>query len=328
MIKMKSGAALLAFSFPLLLAACGDDAASAPAGRDGDAALALEAAERAVAADSLYGATAAENVRTTRVILDVVGLPEGWEGMRVAVVSDFQLGLWEQNEAVAAAAVRQAVATNADLIALLGDYIAVGSDTAALGRVLAPLRGRQTVAVLGDRDIRSDSIAAAVTDVLRAHGVQVLRNSTATITRNGTTAGVVGIDPEVVDRGWGTQEYVLATMGAGAPTPLLLAHHPPLLARAPEGKYSAALASNTFCGPVEVPGTPRLRWLEEEALPGAAVPGTERLFLVDSTVLFVTCGVGYNFVPARLGGQPEVALVMLRTSTGPRNAPPDSSAAR
>jgi predicted MPP superfamily phosphohydrolase len=318
MIKMKSGAVLLALSVPLLMAACGNDAASAPAGPGSEAGTAQDGAESPVAADSLYGATAVENVRTTRVILDVVGLPEGWEGMRIAVVSDFQLGLWEQNEAVAAAAVRRAVATNADLIALLGDYIAVGVDTAALGRVLEPLRGRQAVAVLGDRDVRSDSVAQAITDVLRAHGIQVLRNSTATITRNGATAGVVGLDPEVVDRGWSTQGYVLATMGAGAPTPLLLAHHPPLIARAPEGKYSAALASNTFCGPVEVPGTPRLRWLEEEALPGAAVPGTERLFLVDSTVLFVTCGVGYTFVPTRLGGQPEVALVMLRSSTGPR----------
>lgn len=298
-----------------LLAACGDDAASAAPEPATPPALAGPAgAWETMPIDSLYGATAAENVRVTTVVLDVRELPEGWDGMQIVAISDLQLGLWSDSERVAAAAIRRAVAENPDLIVLLGDYIAEGSDTAALARVLAPLRGRAALAVLGDRDVRSDSMEAWITATLNASGVRVLKNGSVPITRNGATAHVAGVDPEIVDDSWGDQEYILATLGGGAATPLLLLHHPPLAARAPEGKFSAVLAGNTFCGPVEVPGTPRLRWLTDEALPGAAVEGVPRLFRVEEAVMFVTCGVGYSFVPTRFGGQPEIALVTLTTA--------------
>lgn len=294
---------------------CGDDSEPAAAAEAAtpEAADGREPWER-IPADSLYGATPVENLSLTEVVLDVADLPEGWEGMRIAAISDLQLGMWAGNEEVAAAAVKRAVAANPDLIVLLGDYIAEGLDTGALQRVLAPLRGRNALAVLGDRDVRSDSVEAAITRALEASAVQVLRNGSAQVTHNGSTAAIAGVHPDLVSDSWGDQEYVLATLGGGGPTPLLLMHHPPLLARAPEGKYAAALAGNIVCGPVEVPGTPRLSWLESEALPGAAVEGAERLFVAEGTVMYVTCGVGYSFIPTRFGGTPEVAIVTLRSA--------------
>lgn len=305
----------------LATAACGGDAESVATAEP--AAVAQSATpepwER-IPPDSLYGATPLETLAATAVVLDVAELPEGWEGMRIAAISDLQLGLWEGSEEVAAAAVRAAVEANPDLIVLLGDYIAEGLDTGALQRVLAPLGGKNALAVLGDRDVRSDSVEAAITRALEASGVRVLRNGSVPITRNGSTAAVAGVHPDLVTEGWGTQEYVLATLGGGAVTPLLLLHHAPLLARAPEGKFAAALAGNTVCGPIEVPGTPRLAWLANEALPGGAVPGAERLFVVEETVMFVTCGVGYAFLPMRFGGRPEVAIVTLRSPAGAAEA--------
>src|SRR5690606_14427368 len=63
-----------------------------------------------IAPASLYGATPAENLRLTEVELHVLGIPEGWEGMRIAAISDLQLDLWSGNEEVAAAAIAAAVA--------------------------------------------------------------------------------------------------------------------------------------------------------------------------------------------------------------------------
>lgn len=303
----------------LATAGCGGDAESAATGEQAPAVISTGASEKPwdrIPPDSLYGATPVENLAVTEVVLDVHSLPTGWEGMRIAAISDLQLGLWDENEEVAAAAIRLAVEADPDLIVLLGDYIADGLDTDALRRVLAPLRGRTALAVLGDRDVRSDSVEAEITRALEASGVRVLRNGALPVTRNGSTAAVAGVHPDLVNDGWGTQEYVLATLGGGAVTPLLLLHHPPLLARAPERKFAAALAGNTVCGPVEVPGTPRLAWLVNEALPGGAVPGADRFFVVEETVMFVTCGVGYSFVPTRFGGRPEVAIVTLRSPAG------------
>jgi uncharacterized protein len=308
------------------LSACGEDAQSA----SGTIPLrgevtAADPWER-IPPDSLYGATASENLRTVPVVIDALAIPAGWNGLRIAAVSDLQLGLWPDNEEVAAEAVRRAVAEQTDLIVLLGDYVASAQDTAALARVLQPLRGRQVLAVLGDRDVRSDSLEAAVLRTLAGSGVRVLQNDAVPFIREGATAFIGGVDPDLTDMGFGDRQFILATLGGGAITPILLAHNPLVAAAAPEDRFAAILAGNTFCGNVEVPGTPRLSWLRGEALPGAAVRGVERLFRMNGNTLFVTCGVGYSFMPARLGAPPEVALITLQSvvPAEPAEAAPDT----
>src|SRR5688500_16661930 len=76
----------------------------------------------------IYGATGAENVRVVPVEIEVVGLPAGWEGMRIAALSDFHLGMWAGNTATARAAVQRAVAERPDAFVLLGDYVSRGAD--------------------------------------------------------------------------------------------------------------------------------------------------------------------------------------------------------
>src|SRR5690606_30844078 len=79
--------------------------------------------------EELYGASPVDNIWSPLFEIEVPGLPRGWNGARLALISDFQLGLWEGNEAVAAAAVQHAIRQNPDAILLLGDYLAVGDDT-------------------------------------------------------------------------------------------------------------------------------------------------------------------------------------------------------
>lgn len=295
----------------LALSGCGEDAPQA-AEASAPPANPVATPWDSIPPQRLYGASPEENLRVVPVELDLAGIPEGWDGMRLAVLSDFQLGLWSGNERVAASAVRRAVQANADLVVLLGDYIAQGADTAALARVLAPLRGRRAVAVLGDRDIRSDSLGAAVARALSAQGIQVLRNGAVPIGQGGDTALVAGVDPELADKPWGDKQWVLSQLGGGAKPALVLSHNPQLLLAAPRGRFPGALAGNTFCGIVEVPGSPRLSWLSSVALPGAAAPGFERIFRLGNSLMFVTCGIGYGFVPVRFGAPPELALVTLR----------------
>ena len=266
-----------------------------------------------IPADSLYGATAAENVRITAVEMDLLGIPPGWEGMRIAAISDLQLGLWSGNEAVAEAAVATALASEPDIVVLLGDYIAAGSELPRLARILAPLREKLTFAVLGDRDILTDSLAAQVTRTLQSVGVRVLRNSALPMARGGDTALIAGASPDLIRETVPGQQWILSQIGIGRPMGILLAHNPIVAAQAGGRRYPAALAGNTFCGSVEVPGTPRLSWLNSEALPGATVEGAERLYRLGNMVLFVTCGTGYGFVPIRFGAPPEVALITLHS---------------
>ena len=309
---------LLALSgvFALTLAACGEEAESLPPSPPEDLAVETGAPWERIPGDSLYGATPAENLAVIPVEMDLLGIPEGWEGMRIAAVSDLQLGLWEGNEEVAAAAIRRAVGLNADLIVLLGDYLARGQDTTALARVLAPLRGKRVLAVLGDRDIRTDSLAEAITRTLGRQGVRVLKNGSVPIIHGEDTAYVAGVDPELATDPVGDQVWILSQLGGGR-RGLLLTHNPVMTARAPDNRFPGALAGGVFCGRLEIPGTPRLSWINENALPANVVRGVPRLYRFDRTVMFVTCGVGYSFLPIRFGAPPEIALVTLHVSGRP-----------
>ena len=265
----------------------------------------------------LYGATASENIRVVPVEIEVRDLPNGWNGMRIATLSDFELGLWPDNETVAIAAVRRAVAEKPDVIVLLGDYVARGGDYTALDRVLAPLRGIPAFAVLGhtdevDNSEDVDSARILTTQALSRNGVRVLRNGRAPLGRNGDTAYIAGVEPFMPRKLDWEQAAIYGTIPGGPRTPVLLAHFPATGQTVPRDKYAAVLTGHTNCGRVEVPGTPRLTWVNTELFPGTPDPATRRIYRVRGSTLFITCGLGHSYVPVRFSAPPEVAIVTLR----------------
>jgi predicted MPP superfamily phosphohydrolase len=280
----------------------------------------------------VYGVSAAQNVVVTPVEIEDPDLPPGWSGMRIAALSDFQLGLWPDNEKVALAAVQRAAATRADLYVLLGDYVARGDDYGAIDRVLAPLRGRTVMAVLGTEDESeeprgdADSARVRTIEALRRAGVTVLRDSRAEFTYGGSTAYVAGLQPYLARRPDWQRADIYGGIPGGPNTMIVLSHMPVTAVTLPTDRYPIMLAGHTFCGQVEVPGTPRLAWFNTTVLPGTANPGKTRIWRVRGTTLFATCGTGYSFVPVRFGAPPEVALITLR-ALGPARPATDSARA-
>ncbi|HEX8394515.1 MAG TPA: metallophosphoesterase [Longimicrobium sp.] len=276
----------------------------------------------APAARSPYGATGGEIVRVTPVEIEVIDLPEGWNGIRIAALSDFHLGMWPDNANVARAAVERALAERPDLVVLLGDYVGRGGDFAALDRVLAPLKGRPVFAVLGNEDMAEntegepDSMAILTRQALERNGVRVLMNQRVPFGRNGDTAYIAGIDPYTARRPDWRRAETFGGIPGGGRTPVMLSHMPVSAATLPTGKYPSMLSGHTFCGGLEVPGTPRLSWVNTELFPQETGVGTNRIYRVRGSTLFITCGVGFSFVPVRFGAPPEVALVTLRPVGG------------
>jgi predicted MPP superfamily phosphohydrolase len=312
-------------------------AAAAAAGCRGDAARAAAAHDANIASaegteqDSLYGATGAENVRVVPVEIEVRDLPPGLDGTRIAALSDFELGLWPDNEKVAAAAVQKAIDARPDVFVLLGDYVARGHDYDAIGRVLEPLRGRPVMAVLGHTDevdnpeATTDSLRDRTVQALTRAGVQVLRNSRGSFVRGRDTAYIAGLAPFVARKGEDVQRAIYGSIAAGPHTVALLSHMAAVAPRLPDDKWPVVLSGHAFCGRVEVPGTPRLQWINTEVLPIANGSPTQRTYRIGPHALFITCGVGYSFLPARFSTPPEVALITLRAiASAPR---PDSAKA-
>jgi predicted MPP superfamily phosphohydrolase len=318
------------FRYAFLLSLC---ALSAACGRGEGGRRATADSTQAVDSTRLiYGATGADNVRIVPVEIEVVGLPAGWEGMRIAALSDFHLGQWAGNTATARAAVQRAIAERPDAYVLLGDYVSRGSDYAALDQVLAPLRGKPVFAVLGDHDRAErsdepDSAAIRIREALRRNGVQLLENRRAPFVRRRDTAYFAGIDPYTARRPDWQRAEIYGGIPGGGKTALLLAHMPVAAVTLPTDKYPAMVSGHTFCGQVEVPGTPRLSWLNTEVFPGTANPASTRIYRIRGSTLFVTCGVGFGYVPVRFGAAPEVALITLR-GVGNETAEDSAAAAR
>jgi uncharacterized protein len=269
--------------------------------------------------DRLYGATPEENLHVLPLELEVRDLPAGWDGGRFAVIAGPKLGGWAGNVEVLAAALRRAAAERPDALLLIGDFISEGQSAVPLRQALAGLGGGPTFAILGPRDVRTDSIEARVTQALSDRGIRVLRNARASLGRGGDTISLGGLDPELAtDPAW-RQAEVFNALSGGRPIPLLLAHHPALAIRATEHAFPLIVAGNTFCGVVEIPGTPRLGWYRETGLQlqHFQIGEQQRLFRLRGNALFLTCGIGFGFIPMQLGAAPEIVLITLRRAGMP-----------
>jgi predicted MPP superfamily phosphohydrolase len=300
-----------AAALAILLAACGDaELAQAPAPDLATPADPLTTIPR----EELYGASPVDNLWSPRIELEVDSLPAAWDSARFAIISDFQLGLWAGNEQVAAAAVQRAVDAQPDVIVLLGDYLAEGEDPAMLQRILEPLRGRTVVAVLGDRDLRSDTVAARVTRTLQAAGAIVLRNSSVGLEREGQLIHITGVSPALVGLPAAQQDSVFRSFAASGPTPILLSHAAEAALRVPVGRYPVILAGNTACTELAVPGTPPLANLVRNVFAEGRIGDSTRLFEARGSLVVVSCGVGFGFLPMRFAAAPEVPILALRRS--------------
>jgi uncharacterized protein len=302
---------LLALLCLLALASCRRDAEpSPPPSPEPDPAETAEG----VPLERLYGASPEENLRLLPLELEVPDLPAGWEGGRIAILAEPRVGSWRGNTGVLAAALRRVAAERPVAVLMIGSFLSAGQSAEPLERPLAELRGIPAFAVLGPRDVRTDSIEARVVRALSQSNVRVLRNARAPLGRGNDTIDVGGLDPDLAtDPDW-RRAQVLAALSGGRSMPILLSHHPALAVGAPEGAFPLIVAGNTFCGTVEAPGTPRLSWYREEGLQlqHYQLGEMERLFRVRGNTLFLTCGIGFGYLPMRVGAPPEIVMVTLR----------------
>ena len=313
--------ALLILLMLLAVTACGDESPE-PAG-----VLPPTAAEEGVegeesAADTLYGAPAAEIVSLTPIEVEVPDLPAGWEGARVAVLSDLQLSRWADNPRVAAAALRRAVGEGrADVIALIGVDFAPGADGGELERLLDNVPGRPVIAVAGTPP--GDAAEAPFMRGSGRGGIKILRNEVAALVRAGDTLRIAGLAASLP--GEEGRAELWARLRRRGPVPLLLTTTPRVAAALPPDAFELVVAGGAFCGEVDVPGLPRLETIEAELPDLTPAPRVPRLHTLRNNPLFITCGLGYSFVPVRFGAPPEVVLVTLRRATEPLPSSADTS---
>jgi predicted MPP superfamily phosphohydrolase len=235
----------------------------------------------------------------------IEGLPQSFEGFRIAQISDVHHSRLVSIKEVLRV-VELAQEARADLIALTGDYTTayrryIEPCAEALGGLSAP---EGVWAVLGNHDHYTDP-QLTVRALERAH-INVLNNANTLVRRGGDALQLAGID----DWSWNGTDWPRALHGLdGRLKTVLLSHQPRVLDVAETENISLILSGHTHGGQLSLPfiGAPaRFGVTDFKYLRG--------LYERNGTQLYVSRGTGVIGLPVRFGARPEIAVLRLRRS--------------
>jgi hypothetical protein len=252
----------------------------------------------------VYGALEAGWVRLRTLDIRIDGLPAELDGLRIAHLSDFHLGLPSLGERATARAVDWVAERKPDLVCITGDLVSRSRGLPRLAHLLERLP-EDTYVVLGNHDfaISRDPFSQPVQLVELARG-RLLSDESVETTARGVRVEVAGVDP----RSW------LATRAHGpgtaeAPFRLLLCHFPRVLDRVEEGRWHLILSGHLHAGQIVLPYGWRNRLL-------LAHPRSDYRYGVyrrGTTAMHVSPGLGTTFVPFRFFARPEATELVLRS---------------
>lgn len=273
----------------------------------------------------------------------VPGLPIEWEGARVALIADLQVGMWLANTDTVRRIVERVIDERPAAILIAGDFLYHPTEEAGEPRearaeieredmrklrthvaevvsMLQPLTaaGIPTFAVLGNHDYamrRPDSlplpvIAEELTGALGAIGVAVLRNAAVPLGNRDTHKSaasrlyVAGLDA------WSPRasdvEATLAQLPGGAPR-LFVMHNPHAFQALPARSAPVALAGHTHGGQIRLPFLKRWSWMSLVKESPVATDGwIAPEFGAPGNRLYVNRGVGFSMAPVRINCPPEL----------------------
>jgi len=257
-----------------------------------------------VLASLAYGLFEAGWLRVRVLEVPIPGLPEELDGLRIAHLSDFHLGVPSRGKVATERAVRWVAGRKPDLVCVTGDLVSHPSGVPVLVRLLGTLE--QPFVILGNHDVaitRDPFSRAAELEGLAE--VSVLLRDEATVTeRRGARIQIVGTDaksyPEGLARPWELAD-------PDADLRILLCHFPGIRRKLPAGAFDLVLAGHLHAGQITLP-YPGGRVLF--AHPRATV--VAGLYETPGGIMHVSPGTGTTFVPIRFFARPEATELVLR----------------
>lgn len=256
------------------------------------------------------------------------GLPESWEGQRVAVIADLQIGMWLGNTSTVRRIVARVIKKRPALVLIAGDFVYLpGKDPkSTINKAVSLVRplveaGLPTYAVLGNHDYkmpserssRDEALAEGVRTALEDASIQVLHNEAVSLTSPSKRASepplyLVGIGSRIPSED--RPEVALAQLPHNA-SRLVLMHHPKSFKAFPEGSAPLAVAGHTHGGQVRLPFSLARAWMsysrENEVITDGWIHGYGKA----SNHLYVNRGIGFSVVPLRFNCPPELTLLTL-----------------
>jgi predicted MPP superfamily phosphohydrolase len=243
-------------------------------------------------------------VRFETVPVRLRRLPTELEGLRIAHLSDFHLGMPSRGTRAVERAVDWVEERQPDLTLISGDLLSRPRGEGRLRRLLARLP--RAYAVLGNHDyaVTKDPFArpARLVDLSPA---RLLADESEIVELRGRRVQVVGVDPRSYRFGRARPERLA---DGAADLRILLCHFPNVIDRLSPGVFDLVLSGHLHAGQITVPypgGRARLahlRWTYVEGLyerPGG--------------VLHLSAGLGTTFVPFRFFARPAAYELVLQS---------------
>ncbi len=245
----------------------------------------------------------AANPRLVHSTIALPGLPDGFDGLRVALITDLHVGP-ARGAGFVQGVVDQVNEQQPDLIVLGGDLADgtiefVGDDLAPLSELRAPLG---VYGVSGNHEYYSDD-ALSWLDHWETLGVQTLRNENVTVTRGSDEIVIAGVydytapAPDAAD-------LPRAVDGLSPETFVLLAaHQPKHVLEAQNLGVDLQLSGHTHGGQMWPLGY----------LVSAANPTVTGLDHFGDTAIYTSQGAGAWGPPVRVATPPEISVLELVT---------------
>lgn len=248
-----------------------------------------------------YGMVEASGPRITETTHTSDALPGGFDGTRVALVTDLHAGVVHGSD-FAEEVVAKVNAAQPDIVVLSGDVVDAPferhrAEIAPLAGLEAPLG---VFAVTGNHEMYTGTTAEWVAEWERL-GITVLANASQVVTVGEESIRIAGVH----DRE-GTGEFApkpdLALTGAEDGFTLYLAHQPVMATAARDRGVDLQLSGHTHGGQV---------WPGELIVP-LQQPMVEGYAVVDGVPVIASRGAGTWGPPVRVAAPPEIPLVTLR----------------
>lgn len=240
--------------------------------------------------------------------VELPGVPPELDGLRIAHLSDFHLGVAGRGSRAVESAAAWVREREPDLVCVTGDLLSRRSGTEQLVRVLRGLA--PCLVVLGNHDLDETrdpfSQRLDVAEVAALEGVTLLGDESCLLELRGLRVQVVGVDPGTYGRREARPD---ALVDPAAPLRVLLCHFPGIMRRIPPEMFHLVLSGHLHAGQIVLPlPGGKLRFAHLRAR------DAEGLYRHGATALHVSPGLGTTFVPLRFFARPEATELVVRSA--------------
>ena len=245
-------------------------------------------------------------VRLRELELELPGLPEELDGLRIAHLSDFHLGVPSRGVHAVERAVDWTAERGPDLVAITGDLLTHPRGEAQL-RALVDRLPLPAFAVLGNHDVAiSRDPQARASNLRELEPATLLQDEGVLLELRGRSVWIAGTRPRLIARG--EPKLDPNSLARDADLRILLCHYPRVFDGLEPGSFDLVLAGHMHDGQIAVPypgGKIRLAHLSAKYPRG--------VYRSDAATMHVSPGLGTTFVPFRFAARPEATELVLRS---------------